>query len=720
MAQLRCTVLKIGRLKHSRLPDNIMFGVVQGGVGGTGIAAPFSNHSSPSSPSMTPKTKSSARYSKHKQQHTALGSFRDDTRLIGLRYDQTVALEPPIPLLPPRSPLRPPPRASSFNLARGAALTPTSTPKSPVIVAPPARPPPPVEQHPALRTISTPRILSTDKRRDSVYASTISSHSYGAYAYAYYAADSSDEDEDEDEDPFVYENIDAASGVRPLQLQVNSTGSSVYSLDVHEEKVDQEQQKRDHIVQKDIQTVLQRDIVRRDIVQRDVAQRERRGPQAEGERGRQTGIDGEGSREAERVSEADSRPSEASLSLSPALSVSSTASPASPASPATPPPHFSKRFVRSFSLRSRSFHSSHSSHNSHGSHDSPNHNNSNSNIINNNNNHNKKTSSLSSSLSSSSTSSPSPSTSMKRLRKKSLAAGDGKKKTTDGGSGSAVQIGGGGNQRAERDNNKIIMGVGVGANTSTSTRLPASSLSSSSSHSSSSSTSSPLPRPHYPHPRRQTNPIHHTPATLATTAAATTAPHSTLSNGPGNAGPASPTISTNIPCGSFFEEDDLSKISFSIRGSLIFGGKRPWKTSGSTSSSSLKMAERDVIPEQSITHTHTHARVFPLVPTAASKKDHASPAPAPARPPREDDMGVAAMIQKPFQLPDSPRLHQHAQHDVLLDNASASASASHKPPPSIRVISAEAEKESQKAKRPKTWTPYSNAVGYYVLASATR
>ncbi|KAI0485487.1 rab-GTPase-TBC domain-containing protein [Xylaria cf. heliscus] len=229
------------------------------------------------------------------------------------------------------------------------------------------------------------------------------------------------------------------------------------------------------------------------------------------------------------------------------------------------------------------------------------------------------------------------------------------------------------------------------ANTTTTTSMavvPSRSLSSSSasaSASASTSTPSPLPPPRS-HSRRATNPIHAANPTNNTTDASPSVA------GSANVGPASPVISTTIPCESFFEEDDLSKLSFSIRGSLIFGGKRPWR-SGSTSSH--KMADRDVILEQpphatAATNANSKTRVFPLVPSA-SKKDHAGP--PPARPPRDDDMGVAAMIPKPFRIPESP--HHHSPHPEALNDT---ASTSHKLPPSIRVISAEAEKESQKVR----------------------
>ncbi|KAI0541709.1 rab-GTPase-TBC domain-containing protein [Xylaria digitata] len=584
-----------------------MFGIVQGGAGAVGVAAPYANPSTHPSLSVAHKNHSSVQHNKHKQ-HTTLAPFRDDTRLIALRYDQTVALEPPIPLPPPRSPLRPPPRSSSFNLTRPAAAT-----HSPIVVHPPVappRPPPPTEQHPALRTISTPRDFNSNKKRDSVHAS-ISSHSYGSYAYTYYEADSSDEDDD----PFAYERIDTVSGVRPLRLRANSIGSSVYSFNEREPDCSQQPNRGDvHVLQKDSE----------------------RGGRKEGR--------GESEREQERVSEADSRPSEASLS--PALSIgstASTASPALPASPATPPPQFSRRFIRSFSMRSGSYKSS-------------------------------------------------PASSMKRLRKKSQADEDGK--VSGMGNGNANANGNGNGDRAMDGNRPIwmrlergLLGVDNDSNAASTMTMDAAVPSPTSLLS---STSSPLPLSHsyssYSHSCRPPNPINttHNSTTSATNTANTAA----------NVGPSSPVISTNIPCESFFEEDDLSKLSFSIRGSLIFGGKRPWKTSGSTSSANhQKMADKDVIPEQS--NTNSKARVFPLVPTI-SKKDHhvnPAPAPAPARPPREDDMGVAAIIQKPFQLPESPHLHQQPSN-VVSDNTSTS----HKLLPSIRVISAEAEKESQKVR----------------------
>ncbi|KAI0518181.1 rab-GTPase-TBC domain-containing protein [Xylaria bambusicola] len=599
-----------------------MFGAVQGGVGGVGGAAPFSNPSSHPSSVEGLKSRGSVQRSKRERHSTLAAPFKDDSRLIALRYDQTIALEPPIPLPPPRSPRRPPPRASSLNLTRPAGVT-----NSPIVVPPPIpppRPPPPTEQHPALRTISTPRTFDSHGRRDSVHAS-ISSHSYGSYVNAYYRENSSDEDED----PFAYEKYGAVSGVQPLRLKSNSVGSSIYSYYERDSGFSQEQS--------------------RGYVRHGEKTRRKEGTHGrarEREREREREQEQERERGQERVSEADSRPSESSLS--PALSVGSTASPVLPASPATPPPQFSRRF-RSFSLRTGSSYRS------------------------------------------------SPS-SLMRMRKKSTSTDDGEAAGMGPRNGS-LDLDGSRSMRmcAEREcGGKGGLG-GLHMDNDSNGKAAASKTMAAPSPSSlsSSSTSSPLPLSHsLSHSRRPTNPIHSINNSNPSAVPGPAASH----------GPSSPVISTNIPCESFFEEDDLSKLSFSIRGSLIFGGKRPWKTSGSTSSANhhQKMADKAAIPDQS-TSTNTKinssannnnnkARVFPLVPTA-SKREHANP--APARPPREDDMGVAAIIQKPFQLPES----SHAHHPQQPPNAvSDNTSTSHKPPPSIRVISAEAEKESQKVR----------------------
>lgn len=94
--------------------------------------------------------------------------FRDDQRLVGLRYDETKEAEPPVPIIPARSPLRPAPRplhqthraSRSLDCPPPASLI-SQRPTSCILVptgagVPPPRPPRPEEQHPALRTITSP------------------------------------------------------------------------------------------------------------------------------------------------------------------------------------------------------------------------------------------------------------------------------------------------------------------------------------------------------------------------------------------------------------------------------------------------------------------------------------------------------------------------------------------------------------------------------------
>ncbi|KAI0096496.1 rab-GTPase-TBC domain-containing protein [Daldinia grandis] len=198
-----------------------------------------------------------------KSRTSSLVPFRDDSKLVAFRYDQTVQAEPPIPIPPPRSSRRPPPRPISCSTARIP------------IVVPPPRPAPPTEQHPALRTISSPRTVVDVRKRDSCHSPTTPSSSWTIR----------EDSETDDEDPFTYENVKKFGEIRPLQLTTRSASPSLYS---HQEG---------------------------------------------------------------RVSESNSRAS----APSPALSDGDTVS---PTSPNTPPSHFSKRFVRSFSLRSNSSKSS--------------------------------------------------------------------------------------------------------------------------------------------------------------------------------------------------------------------------------------------------------------------------------------------------------------------------------------------------------------------------
>lgn len=100
--------------------------------------------------------------------------FRDDQRLIGLRYDETVEADPPVPIIPARSPLRPSPRSMqrAHRASKSLDCSPQSLsipqrPSSCILVptgagVPPPRPPRPEEQHPALRTITSPRQATSE------------------------------------------------------------------------------------------------------------------------------------------------------------------------------------------------------------------------------------------------------------------------------------------------------------------------------------------------------------------------------------------------------------------------------------------------------------------------------------------------------------------------------------------------------------------------------
>lgn len=124
--------------------------------------------------------------------HTGLPSFRDDTSLVGFRYEKTKPAEPPVPLPPSRNPLRTP---SLLSVARSNTTATNKTQStssssvssfsvSPVVVAPPtalAYMPsvaPPTEQHPALRSPLPANALGIqDGKRDSGHAATANSDS---------------------------------------------------------------------------------------------------------------------------------------------------------------------------------------------------------------------------------------------------------------------------------------------------------------------------------------------------------------------------------------------------------------------------------------------------------------------------------------------------------------------------------------------------------------
>ncbi|KAI5863383.1 rab-GTPase-TBC domain-containing protein [Durotheca rogersii] len=152
---------------------------------------------------LVPRKKASIR---QKSRSASLVPFRDDTKLVALRYDQTVQAEPPIPIPPPRSARRPPPRPISCNTTRNAT-----------VVVPPPRPPFPTEQHPALRTISSPRSTAAPEKRDSGHVPTPSS-----------TFTIQEDSETDDEDPFTYEHVRKIPAIRPLRLRTRSASPSLY------------------------------------------------------------------------------------------------------------------------------------------------------------------------------------------------------------------------------------------------------------------------------------------------------------------------------------------------------------------------------------------------------------------------------------------------------------------------------------------------------------
>ncbi|KAI0378462.1 rab-GTPase-TBC domain-containing protein [Hypomontagnella monticulosa] len=405
-----------------------MFGVTPHGLPVAYVPPP----ASPKSPTSQYRTRSAS-----------LIPFRDDSKLVALRYDQTVQAEPPIPIPPPRSSRRPPPRPISCNTAR-----------APVVIPPP-RPAPPTEQHPALRTISSPRTIGENAKRDSGHSPSTPSSSWTIR----------EDSETDDEDPFAYENIQKFPEIKPLQLRTRSASPSLYS------------------------------------------------------------------RQEQRVSESNSRAS--APSISPALSDGETVS---PVSPTTPPANFSKRFARSFSLRSNS--------------------------------------------------SKSSIPKMRRLRKKS----------------------------ANSD------GVPCAEN------------------------------PSYP-----LNPLD------GNDGSAPKSPNGRLSPVPDPHG--SPIISTTIPTESLLEDDFMTQLSFSKRGSILFGGKNPRRSNKSLAT----MADQDSgIGNEYLLDSERsrEPRAFPLVT------------------PREKGVdAVASATVKPSA-------------DPLI----SAPSTPRRLPPSVRVISAEAEKESQKVR----------------------
>lgn len=99
---------------------------------------------------------------RHNMKPRQLASFRDDSALIAFRYEQTVQAEPPIPLPPPRNPLR-----TTVRLSTTGTVVPIT------IIPPPVAPP--QEEHPLFRTQPSPSVRSEEWKRDSGLARSSSS-----------------------------------------------------------------------------------------------------------------------------------------------------------------------------------------------------------------------------------------------------------------------------------------------------------------------------------------------------------------------------------------------------------------------------------------------------------------------------------------------------------------------------------------------------------------
>jgi hypothetical protein len=112
---------------------------------------------------MAPQKFASVRYNKARPS-TRIAPFRDDSSLVALRYEETKQAELPIPLPPPRNPLR--------TARPHSAAVPFTT--SAIVVVAPALPPP-QEEHPLFRSQSTGRPASDEWKRDSGLAPTASS-----------------------------------------------------------------------------------------------------------------------------------------------------------------------------------------------------------------------------------------------------------------------------------------------------------------------------------------------------------------------------------------------------------------------------------------------------------------------------------------------------------------------------------------------------------------
>ncbi|RYP69467.1 hypothetical protein DL771_006119 [Monosporascus sp. 5C6A] len=167
---------------------------------------------------------------RHAEKQPVALPLRDDQGLIGLRYDEAREGEPPVPIIPARSPLRPSPRAANSmhrpSNSLDSALSIRSRPSSCVFIptnagVPPPRPPRPDEPHPALRTITTPGRAAYEDDWKWDYGPTKPKSVW-------------EESDDEEEGPFAYEKTDTRSSkfrVASLRLAPRPKRASLGSIE---------------------------------------------------------------------------------------------------------------------------------------------------------------------------------------------------------------------------------------------------------------------------------------------------------------------------------------------------------------------------------------------------------------------------------------------------------------------------------------------------------
>ncbi|RYP50822.1 hypothetical protein DL768_003740 [Monosporascus sp. mg162] len=167
---------------------------------------------------------------RHAEKQPVALPLRDDQGLIGLRYDEAREAEPPVPIIPARSPLRPSARAAHPmhrpSNSLDSALSIRSRPSSCVFVptsasVPPPRPPRPDEPHPALRTITSPGGAAYEDDWKWDYGPTNTKSVW-------------EESDDEEEDPFAYEKTDTRSSkfrIASLRLAPRPKAASLGSIE---------------------------------------------------------------------------------------------------------------------------------------------------------------------------------------------------------------------------------------------------------------------------------------------------------------------------------------------------------------------------------------------------------------------------------------------------------------------------------------------------------